>query len=68
MHWYNAMKPLSNNVRASFSDLALQAIYLLKQNYPDVKLYIAGDNIIDTSTFTRKIKMQTKIKRNTDHP
>lgn len=35
----------------------LQAIYLLKQNYPDVKLYIAGDNIIDTSTFTRKIKI-----------
>ena len=40
----------------------LKAIYLLKQNYPDVKLYIAGDNIIDTSTFTRKIKINGYAK------
>lgn len=40
----------------------LQAIYLLKQNYPNVKLYIAGNNIIDTTTFTRKIKINGYAK------
>lgn len=40
----------------------LQAIYILKQKYPDIKLYIAGNNIIDTSTFTRKIKISGYAK------
>ena len=35
----------------------LQAIYILKQKYPDVKLYAAGNNIADTSSIDKKIKI-----------
>lgn len=36
--------------------ILLQAVYILKQSYPDVKLYIAGNNITDTTTLMKKIK------------
>lgn len=35
----------------------LQSIYILKQKYPDVKLYVAGNNIADTSSIDKKIKI-----------
>ena len=34
----------------------LQAVYILKQSYPDLKLYIAGNNITNTTTLMKKIK------------
>ncbi len=34
----------------------LEALYILKQIYSDVKLYIAGNNILDTTTLSKKIK------------
>ena len=35
----------------------LEAVYLLKRKYPDIKLYIAGNNITDTSTIKNKLKL-----------
>lgn len=35
----------------------LQTIYILKQKYPDVKLYVAGNNIADTSSINKKVKI-----------
>lgn len=40
----------------------LKAIYILKKQYPEVKLYIAGPNIIDKSTFLKKIKISGYAK------
>lgn len=34
----------------------IKAIYIVKKTYPDVKLYIAGTNIIDRTTFKNKLK------------
>lgn len=35
----------------------LETVYILKQKYPDVKLYVGGFNIIDNSNFKVKIKL-----------
>lgn len=35
----------------------LRALYLLKKKYSDVKLFIAGPNIFDVSTFTKKLRL-----------
>ena len=35
----------------------VKALYILKGKYPDVKLYIAGNNIIDCSSFKKKIRL-----------
>lgn len=37
--------------------ILLDAIYILKNNYKDIKVYVAGNNIIDDSTFLKKSKM-----------
>jgi len=36
--------------------ILLKSISILKQEYPEVKLYISGSNIVDESTFKNKIK------------
>lgn len=40
----------------------LKAIYILKKEYPDIKLYIAGPNIIDKSSIVKKIKLSGYAK------
>lgn len=40
----------------------LQAVCILKQKYPDVKLYIAGKNLLDTSTIIKRIKLSGYAK------
>lgn len=35
----------------------LETLYILKNIYPDVKLYIAGNNILDKSTLNKKLKL-----------
>ena len=40
----------------------LEALYLLKEKYPDVKLYIAGDNLLEIKSFITKIKVSSYIK------
>lgn len=34
----------------------VQVVYILKKKYSDIKLYVAGNNIIDNSTFKSKLK------------
>lgn len=34
----------------------VQAVYILKKKYSDIKLYVAGNNIIDSSTLKSKLK------------
>lgn len=40
----------------------LRTIYILKKQYPDVKLYIAGNNILDKSTLMKRIKFNGYAK------
>lgn len=35
----------------------IEAVDILKRQYPDIKLYVAGPNVIDDSSFMKKIKM-----------
>lgn len=36
--------------------ILLKTLYILKKQYPDVKLYVAGINILENSTIVKKIK------------
>ncbi len=36
--------------------ILLKAIFILKRNYPDVKLYIAGKDLVTAKSFIKKIK------------
>ena len=40
----------------------LEAINILKEKYPDVKVIVAGNNILDTSTLKQKLKRQSYTK------
>jgi len=40
----------------------LEAVYILKKRYLDIKLYIAGDNIVDTSTLNAKLRLSGYAK------
>lgn len=40
----------------------LKGLSLVKKSFPDVKLIVAGDNILDTSTFKNRIRMSGYAK------
>lgn len=37
--------------------MLLKSIKIVKNKYPDVKLYVSGDNIVKNDTFLRKVKL-----------
>lgn len=42
--------------------IMLEAINILKKKYPDIKVIVAGNNILDTSTLKKKMKRQSYTK------
>lgn len=37
--------------------MLLKSVKIVKNKYPDVKLYVSGDNIVKNNTFLRKVKL-----------
>ncbi len=40
----------------------IKALPVIKQSYPDVKVYVSGDNIIDRTSFKQKLKLSGYAK------